>query len=78
MKNENTTFHKAIAAALEAMQRMIESAGTDVITAREHINAQELNAAIGAVIPVAESLKQALALYEAVIAMHRFNRQEAP
>lgn len=74
----DTTFQPAIAAALEAMQRMIESAGKDVHTAREHITAKEQNAAIGAVIPVADALKQTLALYEAVIAMHRFNRKEMP
>lgn len=77
MKNDNT-IPNAIAATLNAMQQMIESAGKDVQDARERITSMGPDATIGAILSVPNNLKQALSLHDAVIAMHRFNRQEAP
>ncbi|MGH7242376.1 MAG: hypothetical protein ACREJD_03040 [Phycisphaerales bacterium] len=71
--NENTAIHRGIEAALASLHQMLVAADYEVFTAREHIRKGEQNTAIGAAMPVKEALEQSLAVYHAILAMHRFN-----
>ncbi|MGH7243417.1 MAG: hypothetical protein ACREJD_08385 [Phycisphaerales bacterium] len=70
--NDNTAMRDGIEAALNAMYEMLTVAVTDVSVALEHIDKNEQNVAIGGIMPTKEALEQALTLYHAIIAMHRF------
>lgn len=73
MKHD-TTFHHPIEVALKAMHEMLTQAAADTLLAQSHMECHEQNAAIGTLIVVKDALEQSAALYQAVIAMHRFTQ----
>ena len=68
----NTTMRDGIQAALKALNAVLQEATADAMAAHQHICRNEQNMAVGAIIPVEDMLDRAMALYKAVIAMHRF------
>lgn len=68
----DTTMRDGIEAALKALTRMLEYSSRHAADAHGCIRRNEQNLAIGTLILVENALEQAMSLYRAIIAMHRY------
>jgi hypothetical protein len=70
----NQILQEGIKTLLKSLTHMLSSAVTDTSNAAGHMTSNDQNAAIGAILALEESLEKAMAIYRAIIALHRFNQ----
>jgi hypothetical protein len=69
--NSSTTYLDAIGANLMAMRAILTTAIQDIDHGLEAVGQGSQNGAVGSILPVDAQLKQATALAQAILVLHR-------
>ena len=73
-----THMQDGVRAALQALAHVLAQAAKDAAEAERAMQRNEQNLAIGTLVPVEDAVTKAAALYQAIIAMHRFCERRRP